>query len=336
MNEIIEAMTNRQDPMAILMQKFNAEETSQPMIYHLRLMAASWLKGNLSEFAPYIVGDVNSYCEEWILPVNREIDHLGLMLLIGVLLKPANMVLEIAYLDRSEGDNVNVHRMPDDANSQDPAVLARMIHLLYRPGHYDLLYRIPPPPQPIRTTSLQVNRVSSFSQRHEIQSAGPSLQDFATVDLSPLSMIPGYEPAGISPIASPPATASPIGDGYSPSPQSPWMPQPFADGLPQATPSRPSPAPASVLAPVTTEVSLRFSKYNFPQLPGMVDAGTFAPEPAFTTSTFKNSHYNTAHYNNPHFQPEEYRPEYDDEFPLVKTGGRKRSTEHCGITKKGM
>ena len=69
------------------------------------------------------------------------------------------MVLEIAYLDRSDGVEVNVHRMPEEANGQSPADLGPIIYLLYRPGHYDILYRdavLQPPPPPSAPISVQV------------------------------------------------------------------------------------------------------------------------------------------------------------------------------------
>ncbi|ORY67759.1 peptidase C65 Otubain-domain-containing protein [Pseudomassariella vexata] len=344
MNGIIQAMNSGQDPMEILTQKFNDETSASPMIYHLRLLAASCLKEHYDdEYAPFcdVSPNASSYCDSWILPVDREIDHLGLILLFRVLLEPANIVLEIAYLDRSEGDQVNVHRMPEEANRKDPAALGSMIHLLYRPGHYDILYRdtvVPPPPK-----SLQVNRVTSLSHQHEIQNTIPSLQTFSTLDLSTLAMIPGFDAPIMSPLASPPAT-SPMTEGYSQSPQSPWISN-FSDGLPASTatavpppPAPPQQQPSPPQQPLTqqplvppTQHRLRFSKYNFPDLPEMVGANTYATEPTFTTNTFKNSHFNVAHYNNPHFQPEEYKPDHDDEFPTAsRIGARKRSHENCG------
>ncbi|KAI0120710.1 peptidase C65 Otubain-domain-containing protein [Xylariales sp. AK1849] len=322
MTEIMQALTNGQDAMPILLARFNDEALSAPMVYHLRLLAASWLKGNFAQYEHYIPGDANTYCEDWILPVNREIDQVEIMLLFNVLLKPANIVLEIAYLDRSEGDAVNVHRMPDEAKDQEPANLGPTIVLLYRPGHYDILYRdaIGPPIRepPTAPTSLHVNRVASFTHQHEIQSSVPSLQNFATLDMSPLAMIPGFDP-GLSPLSPPPAS-SPHTEGYSPPPSSAWM---YSDGLPpvhQHVATHPSPPNH----PMDSSLGrVRFSKYNYR---GMADMGAFSPEPAFMTNTFRQSHYNIAHYNNPHFQPEEYRPDYDEEIPTSRMGGRKRST----------
>ncbi|OTA97558.1 hypothetical protein M434DRAFT_18966 [Hypoxylon sp. CO27-5] len=332
-NEIIAAMSSGQDAMHFVTNKFNTVESSQSIVYHQRLLASSWLKGNYAQYEPWIAGGVESYIEDTIMPTDREIDHVGVVLLYDVLLKPANIVLEIAYLDRSEGAEVNVHRMPEEANGQDPATLGPMIYLLYRPGHYDILYRdsvIPAPPMPAAPTTLSINRATSFTHHHDIESTMPPLQDYE-VDMSALAMIPGFAAPEISPLGSPPAAPSPMTDPYAPSPQSPWIPQPFPEGLATATPPQPSPPQQQIPAPMTVHHPLRFSKYNFPDL---VEPSSGIHEPAFTTNTFKNSHFNVAHYNNMNFQPEMYRPEADEDMPHGKGGGRKRSTEHCAVIKK--
>jgi ubiquitin thioesterase protein OTUB1 len=325
-NDLIGAMSSGQDAMAILRDRFNDPGLSPPIIYHLRLLATSWLKGHLDLYADFLSQDVNSYCDEWILPVNREIEHLGVVLLYNILLKPANIVLEIAYLDRSEGDKVNVHRNPDEANGQDPATLGPMICLLYRPGHYDILYRPPTIRSgPSGAVSLQVNRVTSFSHQADIQSSVPSLGSFATLDMSALAMIPGMDAPVLGPLTAS-SVASPLADGYTPSPEPSWVATPpMADGLPPSEPSPPQQQQQqqTTVTPPNPD-PVRFSKYNFP-LRSLVDASVYSPEPTFTTSTFKNSHFNVAHYNNPHFQPEEYKPGCDDEVPTGRSGGRRRS-----------
>lgn len=317
--EILSVLPNADAAMALLTAKFNNPDSANAIIYHLRLLAASWLKGNVDQYEHFIQGhgSVQAYCSEWIEPPDREIDHLCIALLFNVLLKPAGMVLEVAYLDRSEGQEVNNYRLPEEARGQDLANLGPVICLLYRPDHYDILYR--PPPAPL---NIQVNRATSFSHEHQITSNISSLGSFAALDISPLAMIPGFGDSGISPLAGP--DASPLADPYAPSPQSPWMAQPFGPSLSQhqaATPSPPQPAMATPVGPMNHP--LRFSKYNFP---GMVENAPVS-EQTFSTVTFKNSHFNTAHYNNPNFQPEEYRPDGEEATDREKMCGRKRSKQ---------
>ncbi|RYP73882.1 hypothetical protein DL771_003324 [Monosporascus sp. 5C6A] len=333
--EVIMAMSRGQDCTRPLMAKFNDISSSQYIIYHLRLLAASWLRGNSGEFQPYLSVDINNYIEGTVMPVDQEIDGICVKVLVDVLLKPAHIVLEIAYLDRSEGAEVNVHRMPEEANGQNLAASGPIIYLLYRPGHYDILYRDPPvlqhPPAPTAPISLQVNRVTSFTHQQAIQSAVPSLQEFSTLNGSALSMIPAFEPAGLPPLV-PPQPASPMSAAYVPSPQSPWIPQPFSEPMQTPAPvlAQPSPPQQQPTTPMTTH-PLRFSKWNFPDLPEMAENAA-SYEPAFTTNTFKNSHFNVAHYSNNNFQPEMYRPEAE-EAAAGRSGSRKRSTDSAGIRK---
>lgn len=332
--QVMVAMSSGQDCMQPLMVKFNDAIASQGIIYHLRFLAASWLRGNEAEFQPYLPVDMESYINTTVMPVDQEIDAVCVKVLVDVLLKPANMVLEIAYLDRSDGVEVNVHRMPEEANGQSPADLGPIIYLLYRPGHYDILYQdavLQPPPPPSAPISVQVNNVSSFSHQQEIQSAVPSLQTFSTLDMNALAMIPTFETSGLPPLVQPPVS-SPMSTAYAPSPQSPWMPQPFADPLQTTAPvSPPQPSPPQQPPPALNTHPLRFSKWNFPDLPEMAENAA-SYEPAFTTNTFKNSHFNVAHYSNNNFQPEMYRPEAE-EPPLGRSGPRKRSTDHAAMKK---
>ncbi|KAI1129989.1 peptidase C65 Otubain-domain-containing protein [Nemania abortiva] len=331
-SEIVAAMSEGKDPMPSLVAKFNESSTSQCLVYHLRLLAGARLKEDTAKYEPYLDGDVESYLQTTVMPVNREIDHICVVLVHDILLAPANIVLEIAYLDRSEGAEVNVHRLPEGANGQDSSTLGPTIYLLYRPGHYDILYRdttphVPVPPAPL---NLQVNRVT---YNETFENPVPPMQDTSyTMDMSPLAMIPGLT-SSLGPFGpQSTATPSPMADLFAPSPASSWVSRQFTPEVASAPP------PAQPSPPQATVHPLRFSKYNFPNLPEMAAENNNTYEPAFTTNTFKNSHFNTAHYNNQNFQPEMYHPDAEEEAPsngTSKTGGRKRSTENClGIKKE--
>lgn len=245
-------------------------------------------------------------------------------------------MLEIVYLDTSPGTELNMSRWPDEAKDKDAATLGPIIYLLYSPDHYDILYRdaIPQLTQPpAASTLLQVNRVAAFTHQYEIQSTVPSFGFYSTLNLSPLALLTSFEPPGFAPLGSP-SPISPSKSAYSPSPQSTWVPQLYADSLSSApcsmssthsTHSQPSPQPQS--QDTWSLTSLRFSKHMFP-VPGMVENNAYDPEPTFQlqTNIFKHSFYSTAHYNNPHFQPEEYKPDQDDEIPLDRIGVRKRDS----------
>jgi ubiquitin thioesterase protein OTUB1 len=338
-NDIIATMSEGSDPMPIVMAKFNDASISACLVYHLRLLACARLKGNAAQYQPYLDSNVDGYIETIVMPVDREIDHICVVLLYDILLKPANIVLDIAYLDRSEGAEVNVHRLPEEATDQDPSTLGPIIYLLYRPGHYDILYRdnqihVPPVPTVPAPVNLQVNRVSSFVHHNQdFGHAVPAMQNTYTVNMTTLAMIPALGSSSLSAFGPPSNSPSPMTDPYAPSPASAsasassWVPFPN-ESISAPPPSQPSPPQQQQ----TTVHPLRFSKYNFPNLPEMAAENNSAYEPAFTTNTFKNSHFNVAHYNNLNFQPEMYQPDADEEVPSSgnnKNGGRKRSSEHC-------
>jgi len=305
--------------VAELCRSFNHGDIVNAILWHLRLLVSSWIKGHSATFANFTGSDhgVHGYCSTVIDPPNTEIDHLGLKALVDVLLKPAGFVLEVAYLDRTPGTQVNTYRFPEETTGRHPSELGPLIHLLYRPDHYDILYPAdtalsPVPPPPSEPVDLQVHRVAGFSHSYEIASTPATLHSYGTSELhpNPLALIPG----GFDPLPNTLATPSPI-SAYSPSPVPPWMSTPFVE---EATMTLPIRTPAQ---PPQTH-PLRFSEYC--QLHQYVDNAW--KEPTFQTSTFRNSHFNVAHYNNPNFQPEEYKPEADDYEPVPRVSAKKRGS----------
>lgn len=58
----------------------------------------------------------------------KESDHIHVIALTLAL----NVGVRIQYMDRGTGGQVNTHDFPEEKTPR--------IHLLYRPGHYDILY----------------------------------------------------------------------------------------------------------------------------------------------------------------------------------------------------
>ncbi|PNY26960.1 Ubiquitin thioesterase OTUB1, partial [Tolypocladium capitatum] len=225
---------------SLLHQRWNDASVEGGLIYYLRLLAATYLKANAATYDPFVPDGqgVQAYCSQSVELVNREIEHLGIVALVNVLLKPADVVLEIAYLDRSPGGRVNHHRFTDEADGQETSPLgASVVYLLYRPDHYDILYRTPddvPAAAHVPSAgavSMQVNRVSSLSHDVQIASTNSTLGAYSTVDFGALAMLPGFGGvSGMSSMPLPPATAGPVGgEAFSPVQPSPWASQ-FADG----------------------------------------------------------------------------------------------------------
>jgi ubiquitin thioesterase protein OTUB1 len=175
---------------------------------------------------------LKSYCSQNIEAANCEIDDVGVAALSNVLLKPAGIGLEILYLDRSIGDEANVHELSSPVNFNG---LSPMIRLLYRPGHYDILYKaedLPPPPQ-----QAPIHVALAYNNQHNFEVASP--------EASLLSMIPGmYSHNRFQDIDQTfgqrwPSTS--YGFDAAPAPQ------------PQVAPVQPyQPSPPAPIAPVTT------------------------------------------------------------------------------------
>lgn len=319
---------------ALLETKFN-DDSSMGLLYHFRILAGSWLKGNRDQYDAWCVDGVDAYVHSVIDPIDREIEELGVTLLVEVLLKPVGFTLEIAYLDRSAGTEVNTHRFPEStASSGGP-----FMHLLYRPGHYDILYK------PNTSQAIQVNRMS-----YEPASFAPTPQLAPSYYDNPMMMIPGM--GGFGQFSNPMGQLGGSPLDFASSPQSPWFPSPCADTSPTPSTPRVAGPPAyatpqqenlptafsqSTAQAPATQHEIRFSPYQYEEA---MEVNPW-PEQSFQTTMFKNSHFNKAHYNNPDFTPEAYNPGADDvgerpEKPKKKGHGKggRQSSEDSTDSKK--
>jgi len=73
------------------------------------------------------------YCAQNIEPPMIELDHLGLQCLATSVINEAGIAIEVLYLDRSEGEEVNTHRFPVLDGEGKVVDGAPTIRLLYRP-----------------------------------------------------------------------------------------------------------------------------------------------------------------------------------------------------------
>ncbi|TVY36852.1 Ubiquitin thioesterase [Lachnellula occidentalis] len=221
--------TSPQGTADLLFQRFNDPDISNAIVYHFRLLASSWLKGSPADqyqgFIPDNLG-VDGYRKNWLEPVDQEIDHLGMSLLIDVLLKPIGFAVEIVYLDRSEGSQVNSHIMQEDSNGLPTIPGGPMIHLLYRPSHYDILYKDAAPMQLQAVNEVvrnpTVNRAANFTHQHSIQST--PMGQFSHFDMDTFLSIPGMSMPSSSHHGFHSQYQPPIEQTYAPSPISSMSP----------------------------------------------------------------------------------------------------------------
>lgn len=228
LKDIAASVYNRVMAADLLLQRFNDESVESAILYHLRLLASSWLKANPDNYRGFIPDElgVEGYCKEWLEVPNQEIDHLGMSLLIDVLMKPIGFAVEIVYLDLSDRSEVNSHMFQsEDPNGIPTNPTGPIIHFLYRPSHYDILYKDEDQSIPlqqtagelVQNTNVQVNRATNFSQQHIVQNTPASMTGFSGLDMTDLLSIPGFC-APPKPHHGFPVQYSPIDQPYNGSP----------------------------------------------------------------------------------------------------------------------
>ncbi|GAB7359809.1 hypothetical protein MBLNU230_g6978t1 [Neophaeotheca triangularis] len=326
----------------VLHNAFNDLNLQHCFIAYMRTLTSAWMKTHQAGYAPYLLGEtIDEYCNNRIMPINSEIEHVGLSALKDVLLSPAGIALEVLYLDRSSGDEASLHRF--DAHGYNLA----FVRLLYRPGHYDIIYKpedVPPPPASEVPTYLQY-----ATHTHHQPADLPAAQDFMT-------MIPGmsfanpcqdwmstssygnsdfFTPSApvqqqcnqmTQPIAPTPQEIStrqhvesqPV---YAPPPAQHMPPPPLQ--MAQDLVIRPAPHAAVPRASYHQPLGGPFRPSIWELKPGIMDSTAQMP---FQTAIFRNSHFNTAHFLNPDFQPEEWSPDAEYVTSNSSKGSRHKSS----------
>jgi len=122
---------------ANLMENFCSPSHSDYFVAYLRLFTSAYLQMNSDFFENFIEDGktVKQFCATEVEPMGRESDNIH----ITALAKAAAVPLRVIYMDRSEQAALTTHDF--SANDDDnPNAFKPMITMLYRPGHYDLLY----------------------------------------------------------------------------------------------------------------------------------------------------------------------------------------------------
>lgn len=109
---------------------FVNESSSNYLVVFLRLLVSKQLQKDADFYRNFIEGGgtVKDFCATEVEPMYRESDHIHI---IGIT-AATGVGVRVIYLDREQGDQGRVHDFPEGC---EPTV-----HLLYRPGHYDILY----------------------------------------------------------------------------------------------------------------------------------------------------------------------------------------------------
>ncbi|XP_068085368.1 ubiquitin thioesterase otubain-like isoform X3 [Anabrus simplex] len=109
---------------------FNEQGYSDYIVVFLRLITSGQLQQEADFYQNFIEGDrtVADFCHQEVEPMYKESDHIHIIALSTAL----NVGVRVRYMDRGESSEVIAHDFPEGSQPS--------VHLLYRPGHYDILY----------------------------------------------------------------------------------------------------------------------------------------------------------------------------------------------------
>ena len=149
--------TSMTDAAAKLHQELNAENsTSDYCTWYLRVVTATHLKKDPDRFLPFLLQqqqpgteflDMNQFCARCVEPMGQECEQLQVL----ALAEAVGVGVRIEYLDgrplRAPDTNELHHHefgpsTDDDNNSSANTTTTTRLTLLYRPGHYDILYKM--------------------------------------------------------------------------------------------------------------------------------------------------------------------------------------------------
>eukprot|EP00056_Hartaetosiga_gracilis_P012842 m.206815 g.206815 ORF g.206815 m.206815 type:complete len:150 (+) comp13758_c0_seq4:330-779(+) len=117
--------------MAELHKSFNDDGISNYIVTYFRIITGAYMKANPDSFQFFIEGglSIDQFCASQVDPFGVDCEQLQILALTQAL----NIGVSITYLDRSAGDEPHSHAMPEGAEEK--------VCVLYRPGHYDVLYK---------------------------------------------------------------------------------------------------------------------------------------------------------------------------------------------------
>lgn len=113
-----------------LLKLFNDQGYSDYVVVYLRLITSGHLQEGSDFYQHFIDGNctMEEFCHQDVEPMYKESDHIHIIAICTAL----NVGVRVEYMDRGDGGHVIAHDFPDNSNPK--------VYLLYRPGHYDILY----------------------------------------------------------------------------------------------------------------------------------------------------------------------------------------------------
>ncbi|VDN54587.1 unnamed protein product [Dracunculus medinensis] len=132
-DELLNDISDGKIDATLLLSMLNEDARSNYYVTFLRLVTSGYLRENSDLYAGFIEGDrsVEQYCRDEIEPSFTECDHIGISALSNAL----GISIRVEYIDCSSvpGGSSFHDFLCDSTEPQ--------LFFLYRPGHYDILYK---------------------------------------------------------------------------------------------------------------------------------------------------------------------------------------------------
>ncbi|XP_030449535.1 OVARIAN TUMOR DOMAIN-containing deubiquitinating enzyme 1 [Syzygium oleosum] len=127
-----------------LLLRSRDQSVSDYVVMFFRFVTSAEIRKRSEFFEPFIMGLANTtveqFCKSSVEPMGEESDHVHIIAISDALGVP----IRVVYLDRSSCDkggvSVNHHDFIPNVSSSSSGAGEPSITLLYRPGHYDMLY----------------------------------------------------------------------------------------------------------------------------------------------------------------------------------------------------
>ncbi|OZJ05973.1 hypothetical protein BZG36_01212 [Bifiguratus adelaidae] len=135
--EQFKALPERRHDPDLLLAMFQSDEISNAIVMHMRFITSAYLRMHAAEYEPFLEAEmisIDEFCNMHVEAFGRESDQYQII----AISKALNVPIEVAYLDGSASETVTFHQFePEEANNAS----IPPVRLIYRPGHYDILYR---------------------------------------------------------------------------------------------------------------------------------------------------------------------------------------------------
>lgn len=130
--EVVDVLAKGSSAQEELFKLFNEQGYSDYVVVYLRLITSSELQRDAEFYSNFIEGDrtIPEFCHQEVEPMYKEIDEIHIVALSTAL----NVGIRVRYMDRGQSTEAIAHDFPHGSQI--------CVHLLYRPGHYDILYPV--------------------------------------------------------------------------------------------------------------------------------------------------------------------------------------------------